>query len=224
MQPASGEVVPLPLSRLKGRHMRLLTQVKRRIARSGNNGFSRRWRIPTPPWKSRYERSGLRCGLAARALCAGLPRLRRERDDGISFRRPNPLRAGCAMSVNYLQHYANRFHHPREDVAFERMVGRYHRQTESRSRDSTEHRVIDVAGTDLLMHHGSHPRRHDRAARQDEAAAATYLLYYRHHLPRGKRNSAARSGVLTPEDWAAVAAAVPVGPIRCSATTSRALS
>jgi hemerythrin-like domain-containing protein len=46
-----------------------------------------------------------------------------------------------------------------------------------------------------------------------EAAAATYLVYYRHHLAVEESEVLPRaSRTLKPDDWAAVAAAVPVGP------------
>jgi hemerythrin-like domain-containing protein len=45
-----------------------------------------------------------------------------------------------------------------------------------------------------------------------EACASMYLVYYRHHLNEEERDILpAAAKLLTPEDWAAVAAAVPVG-------------
>src|SRR5690349_3542518 len=55
-------------------------------------------------------------------------------------------------AVHYLQHYATRFHHPREDVAFQRMVERYPDKGLAIARLLQEHRVIDVAGAELLEH------------------------------------------------------------------------
>ena len=44
-----------------------------------------------------------------------------------------------------------------------------------------------------------------------EAAAATYLAYYRQHLAAEEKEVIPRAAeLLTPQDWAAVAAAVPV--------------
>jgi hemerythrin-like domain-containing protein len=46
-----------------------------------------------------------------------------------------------------------------------------------------------------------------------EAAAATYLLYFRHHLATEEAEVLPRAArLLKPEDWAAVAAAVPAAP------------
>ena len=46
-----------------------------------------------------------------------------------------------------------------------------------------------------------------------EAAAATYLVYYRHHIATEERDVMPRAAqVLTQDDWATVAATVPVGP------------
>ena len=116
-------------------------------------------------------------------------------------------------AVHYLQHYANRFHHPREDVAFERMVRRYPDKQVAIARLLQEHRVIEVAGADLLMHLESILK--DTIVPRDkiEAAAATYLVYYRHHLATEEAEILPLAAdLLTPEDWAAVAAAVPAGP------------
>jgi hemerythrin-like domain-containing protein len=116
-------------------------------------------------------------------------------------------------AVHYLQHYANRFHHPREDVAFERMVARYPDKQVAIARLLQEHRVIDVAGTELLAY--LQAILGDTIVQRDkiEAAAATYLVYYRHHLATEEAEILPlAANLLTPEDWAAVAAAVPAGP------------
>lgn len=76
-----------------------------------------------------------------------------------------------------------------------------------------EHRVIATAGEELLnclkeiAEDVLAPRSHL------EAATATYLVYYRHHLATEERVVMPRAAqVLTEEDWTAVAAAVPVYP------------
>ena len=124
-------------------------------------------------------------------------------------------------AVHYLQHYANRFHHPREDVAFERMVRRYPDKQVAIARLLQEHRVIEVAGADLLKHLESILK--DTIVPRDkiEAAAATYLVYYRHHLATEEAEILPLAAdLLTPEDWAAWPPRCPQAPIRCSATTS----
>jgi len=115
--------------------------------------------------------------------------------------------------VYYLHHYADRYHHPREDVAFARMVQRNPDLSLPINRLLQEHRVIESAGATLLklLEDILEDVVHERAV--VEAAAATYLLYYRHHLAMEEKNilpGAAR--VLKPDDWAAVAAAVPAVP------------
>lgn len=115
--------------------------------------------------------------------------------------------------VQYLQHFADRFHHPRENAAFSRLAERDPSLRMSVNRLLQEHRVIATAGVDLL-------RRLDEieadvvVTRETvEAAAATYLVYYHHHLRTEESDIIPRAAaLLTPEDWAAVAAAVPVGP------------
>ena len=45
-----------------------------------------------------------------------------------------------------------------------------------------------------------------------EAAAATYLVYYRHHIATEEAEVMPRAiEMFTPEDWADVAAAIPAG-------------
>ena len=54
--------------------------------------------------------------------------------------------------VFYLQHYADRFHHPREDVAFLRLLERDPAMQLPINRLLQEHRVIGVAGAQLLKY------------------------------------------------------------------------
>lgn len=115
--------------------------------------------------------------------------------------------------VYYLHHYADRYHHPREDVAFARMIRRNPDVSLPINRLLQEHRVLESAGATLLklLDEILEDVVHERAV--VEAAAATYLLYYRHHLASEERDilpGAAR--MLQPDDWAAVASAVPPIP------------
>ena len=115
--------------------------------------------------------------------------------------------------VYYLHHYADRYHHPREDVAFARLIRRKPAMRLPINRLLQEHRVIESAGARLLklLDDILEDVVHERAV--VEAAAATYLLYYRHHLVTEESNvlpDAART--LDPADWAAVASAVPPAP------------
>ena len=112
--------------------------------------------------------------------------------------------------VYYLHHYADRYHHPREDVAFARMVRHRPRLRRVVDRLLQEHRVLEAAGKALLkclddiLEDVVIPRP------TVEAAAATYLVYYRNHLATEESDILPRAAkVLGPKDWAAVAAAVP---------------
>lgn len=115
--------------------------------------------------------------------------------------------------VYYLQHFADRFHHPRENVAFSRLGEREPGMRVIINRLLQEHRVIAHAGEALLW--GLDNIAADVVMERIgvEAAAATYLLYYRHHLVTEESDIVPRAAeLLTREDWAAVAAAVPAGP------------
>jgi hemerythrin-like domain-containing protein len=115
-------------------------------------------------------------------------------------------------AIHYLQHYADRFHHPREDVAFARLAQRDPATRLTINRLEQEHRVIQVAGAALLkllddiLEDSVIPRT------TVEAAAATYLVYYRHHLASEEADILPLAGkILNPDDWAAVSASVPAG-------------
>lgn len=115
--------------------------------------------------------------------------------------------------VHYLRHFPDRFHHPREDVAFARLVERDPSLSLPVIRRLQEHRVIAAAGDELLaaIQAVVDGALIERSA--VEAAAATYLVYYRHHLAAEEEHVLPRAAQLfTPADWAAVAAAAPPGP------------
>ena len=112
--------------------------------------------------------------------------------------------------VLWLRHYADGVHHPREDVAFERMARRDPSLAPQVNRLRQEHRVIGhagealLAGLDAAANDGYAPRA------ELEAAAATFLVYYRSHLGSEEAHILPRAaGLLGEEDWAAVAAVVP---------------
>lgn len=111
--------------------------------------------------------------------------------------------------VDYLRQYGDRFHHPREEVAFERLVERDPGMRLPVNRLLQEHRVIARAGDEVLERLGEivEDVMIERAA--VEAAAATYLVYYRHHLTTEERKVLPRAGeLLTEDDWAAVKDAI----------------
>ena len=114
--------------------------------------------------------------------------------------------------VSYLRYYPDRLHHPREGVAFARLAERDPRLQPLVDQLQQEHRVIAAAGTELLafLQQVVDDVVVERA--RVEAAAATYLVYYRRHLALEDRDLVPRAeNLLTPEDWAAVVAAVPAG-------------
>jgi hemerythrin-like domain-containing protein len=115
--------------------------------------------------------------------------------------------------VSYLRHFPDRFHHPREDVAFARLVERAPDMQLPINRLLQEHRVIAAAGEELLMRLNEMDQGGVIARATVEAAAATYLVYYRHHLATEEREILPRATqLLTRDDWAAVVAAVPASP------------
>jgi len=114
--------------------------------------------------------------------------------------------------VHYLRHFPDRFHHPREDAAFARLVGRDPAMSLPVARRLQEHRVIAAAGDALLevLQGIVEGALVERSAL--ETAASTYIVYYRHHLAAEEHYVIPRAGeVLTAQDWAAIAAVAPAG-------------
>jgi hemerythrin-like domain-containing protein len=114
--------------------------------------------------------------------------------------------------VAYLRDYSDRFHHPREEVAFARLAKRCPDLGLVLSRLSQEHRVIAHAGEALreqlqAILGGAVVQ---RAAL--EVAAATYLVYYGNHIAKEEEDVLTRAAKeLTLEDWEAVRTAVAPG-------------
>jgi hemerythrin-like domain-containing protein len=111
--------------------------------------------------------------------------------------------------LQYLHDYVDRSHHPREDVAFARLAQREPRLQLQVARRLQEHRVVAAAGERLLALLNEIMNGDVLIARSEvERAAATYLVYYRHHL-RAEEELVIPQAValLTREDWSDVAAA-----------------
>jgi hemerythrin-like domain-containing protein len=113
--------------------------------------------------------------------------------------------------ITYLREYSDRYHHPREDVAFARLEAHCPQLGLTLARLRQEHRVIATAGETLaklltaILDDNLMPRS------AVESAAATYLVYYTNHIGREESDvltHAART--LTAEDWEAVRTAVPL--------------
>ncbi len=114
--------------------------------------------------------------------------------------------------VSYLRHYPDRFHHAREDVAFKRLIEREPALHGKVNRLLQEHRVIAHAGDELLKLLNEVADEAIIARAEVEAAASTYLVYYRHHIATEEAAVMPRAiELFTPEDWADVAAAIPAG-------------
>jgi len=112
--------------------------------------------------------------------------------------------------VYYLRHYPDEVHHPQEDVVFARLLGRDPKMKPQIDRLMQEHRVLAAAGETLLKHLDAVIAGTLEPRSIVEAAAATYLVYYRQHLAAEEKEVILRATqLLTSEDWAAVAAAVP---------------
>lgn len=111
--------------------------------------------------------------------------------------------------VHYLRDYPDQVHHRQEDVAFARLLERDPKMKPQIDRLLQEHRVIAASGAALLRHLDEVVADALEPRSIVEAAAATYLAYFRAHLAAEDEQVVPRAAeLLTPEDWAAVAAAV----------------
>jgi len=115
--------------------------------------------------------------------------------------------------VAYLGHFPGLAHHPREDVAFARLADRDPSLRAMVARLQQEHRVIAAAGERLreLLEAILDDAFAERV--QVEAACATFLVYYRHHIQTEEQGIMPRAAkLLNADDWKAIAdahAAVP---------------
>lgn len=114
--------------------------------------------------------------------------------------------------VYYMQEYSDRYHHPREDIAFSRLLDRDPALQLPINRLLQEHRVIEAAGhkvrdsVEQVLEDSVVPRE------SLETPLALYITFYRHRI--GMEDAklipvAAR--MLTPWDWECVDEAVPPG-------------
>ena len=112
--------------------------------------------------------------------------------------------------VHYLKHYADHYHHPREDVAFAILLEREPGLAPVVKRLMHEHRVINLAGNTLYKY--LEDILEDTMIEREavETAAATYLVYYRSHIASEESDILPAAGrLLNPADWTKVATAVP---------------
>ena len=115
--------------------------------------------------------------------------------------------------IGYLREYSDRFHHPREDVAFACLAKRCPELQLVLARLGQEHRVIAHAGEALLGQLRAIVGGAIVPRGELEVAAATYLVYYGNHIAKEEEDVLPRAAKeLTKEDWDAVRKAVQPGP------------
>ena len=111
--------------------------------------------------------------------------------------------------VGYLRDYTDRYHHPREDVAFARLARRCPDLRLDLARLGQEHRVLARAGETLRAHLEAILVGALVERSVVEVAAATYLVYYGNHIAREEEIVLPRAAErLSPADWHAVRSAV----------------
>lgn len=114
--------------------------------------------------------------------------------------------------VRYLRHFPDRYHHPREDAAFARMLERDPSLAPQINRLLHEHRAIATAGEELYRLLSASVEGALVSREKVESAAATYLVYFRHHIASEEINIMPRAmELLTDADWAEIAHAIPAG-------------
>jgi hemerythrin-like domain-containing protein len=132
-----------------------------------------------------------------------LDELRRQVDIFHAGGRPDYERMLQALST--LRERGDRSHHPREDVAFERLAKRCPDLELELARLRQEHQVIARAGEKL---HGLLSAALGDAVLQRaevEIAAAMYLVYYGNHIAHEEETILDRAAsALTADDWEAV--------------------
>lgn len=112
--------------------------------------------------------------------------------------------------ISYLRDFADRFHHPREDVAFARLAKRSPGLELYLARLRQEHTVLANAGETLrdLLTAILDGTVVERA--EVEMAAAMYLVYYGNHIAREEEDVVGEAArLLDAADWEAVREAVP---------------
>jgi hemerythrin-like domain-containing protein len=139
-----------------------------------------------------------------------LERLRRELDVFATGERPNyPLMLDI---LTYLREYCDRVHHPREDAAFACLAQRLPHMQLPLARLQQEHRVIAHAGEALQGHLAAILDGTLAPRAEVEAAAATFLVYYRSHIAHEEKEILGLAAAnLTGEDWELVRDAAPHG-------------
>jgi hemerythrin-like domain-containing protein len=132
-----------------------------------------------------------------------LGRLRAELD--VFHRGERPDYERMSEIVTYLREYGDAVHHPRESVAFARLVKRCPDMELALARLEQEHRVIAQAGQRLLEHIDAILGGALVPRGEVESVLATYLVYYGNHIAKEEEDVLTRAaGFLTADDWDAV--------------------
>jgi hemerythrin-like domain-containing protein len=112
--------------------------------------------------------------------------------------------------ISYLREYGDQRHHPREDAAFARLAQKCPDLEFPLARLQQQHRIIAHAGETLSRYLSDAVAGAYIQRAEIEVAAATYLVYYYHHIGREEEDVLTRAEqVLTAEDWEAVKGAIP---------------
>jgi hemerythrin-like domain-containing protein len=125
--------------------------------------------------------------------------------------------------IRYLGNSPAELHHAREDAAFSRLAGAYPGVELVFARLHQEHRVIANAGRALFELLEAALAGTMIARGKIEAAADTYLLYYRTHIRVEETEVLPRAAkALGAGDWAAIAATLPAAADPRQADAARA--
>ena len=109
------------------------------------------------------------------------------------------------LTVSYLRHFPDRFHHPREDVAYNRLIQRAPHLRLDIEWCIHEHALMAETGEELLTCLNQIIAGDEIKRMELKAAAATYIAYYRHHLAVEEHQVIPHAvDVLRPDDWVAV--------------------
>ena len=112
--------------------------------------------------------------------------------------------------ISYLRDYGDAVHHPREDIAFERLVERAADLALPVARLRQEHRVIAHAGEKLRDLLEAAVGGSIVPVEELETAAAIYLVYFGNHIAKEDEDILPRANAaLTTADWEAMRTALP---------------
>lgn len=134
--------------------------------------------------------------------------LQRELDAFHAGEAPNyPLMRDIVL---YLREWGDRYHHPREDEAFRRLVARRPDRKLPVARLEQEHRVIAACAESLLRVLDAVLAGNIVPKGEVELAAATYLVYFGNHIAKEEEDILPLAAtLLSPSDWAAARDAAP---------------